>query len=125
MDKSMVTCFFDSRCSSWCIVWQELADKMKAAGNVDRPTLDEFLDVDSQLSRLVEQAAAEVSEKDIETQVALYHHISGPTTGSPRFIGKSKNIGGIRRHRTWPNASLTCKLAKRNRVTSRNRPRSN
>ena len=35
-------------------------------------TSDEFSDIDSQLLRLAEQAAAEVSEEDVETQVALY-----------------------------------------------------
>ena len=44
---------------------------MKAAGKVEMS--DEFSDVDLQLSRLVEQATAEVSEKDIEMQEALYH----------------------------------------------------
>jgi len=44
---------------------------LKAAGKVEMS--DEFSDVDLQLSRLVEQATAEVSEKDIEMQEALYH----------------------------------------------------
>jgi len=51
-------------------VWQELAEKLKVAGKVD--TSDEFSDVDSQLSRLAEQTAAEVSTKDVETQATLY-----------------------------------------------------
>jgi len=52
-------------------VWQELAEKLKASGKVDES--DELSDVDKQLSWLAEQTAAEVSSKDIETQVALYH----------------------------------------------------
>lgn len=51
-------------------MWQELAEKLKVAGKVD--TSDEFSDVDSQLSRLAEQTAAEVSTKDVETQATLY-----------------------------------------------------
>jgi len=51
-------------------MWQELTEKLKAAGKVD--SSDEFSDIDSQLSRLAEQTAAEVSASDISTQLDLY-----------------------------------------------------
>ena len=49
---------------------QELSEKLKATGKVD--SCEEFADTDSQLSRLAEQTAAEVSTEDMETQVSLY-----------------------------------------------------
>lgn len=52
------------------ILWQELSEKLKVAGQVD--SSDELLDIHAQLSRLAEETEAKTSAKDIETLLGLY-----------------------------------------------------
>jgi len=65
--------WMDAILSLW-IARQELTERLKAAGKVD--TSDELSDIDSQLSRLVERTAADVSDSDIETLSSLYRRWS-------------------------------------------------